>query len=94
MRGMRIRIEKNEKKHGFSFDEILDVFDDPNLLDWYDTEHSNEAEDRYHCIGCLAGFLVILIVITDTNGIIRIISARKATLKEEEKYYEHIKKTT
>jgi len=86
--------KKNEKKHGFLFDEILDVFDDPNLLDWYDKEHSNEFEDRYQCIGCLEGFLIILIVITDTNGIIRIISARKATPREEAKYYEHIKKTT
>ena len=64
---------KNEKKYGFLFDEILDVFDDLNLLDWSDKEHSNEFEDRYQCIGCLERFLVgclerflvILIVITD-----------------------------
>ncbi|MFA7129501.1 MAG: BrnT family toxin [Sphaerochaeta sp.] len=86
--------QNNKKKHGFSFNEILGIFDDPNLLDWYDKEHSDEFEDRYQCIGCLEGFLVILVVLTDRHGIIRIISARKVTPKEEAKYYEYIKKTT
>ena len=86
--------QNNKKKHGFSFDEILGVFDDPNLLDWYDKEHSNESEGRYQCIGSLKGFLVLPVVIADEEGIIRIISARKATPKEEAKYYEYIKKTT
>ena len=86
--------QNNKKKHRLSFDEILGVFDDPNLLDWYDKGHSDESEDRYHCIGSLEGFLVILVVITDKEGTIRIISARKATPKEEAKYYEYIKKTT
>ncbi|MEA4865260.1 MAG: BrnT family toxin [Sphaerochaeta sp.] len=77
--------QNNKMKHGFSFNEILDLLDDPNLLDWYDKEHSEDFEDRYHCIGCLSGFLVILVVITDNEGVIRIISARKTTPKEEEK---------
>ncbi|MPM42843.1 hypothetical protein SDC9_89515 [bioreactor metagenome] len=25
--------QNNKKKHGFSFNEILGIFDDPNLLD-------------------------------------------------------------
>ncbi|WP_394699308.1 BrnT family toxin [uncultured Sphaerochaeta sp.] len=64
------------------------------MLDWFDKEHSNEFEDRYQCIGCLGRFLIILVVLTDKDGIIRIISARKATAKEEAKYYEYINKTT
>jgi Uncharacterized protein conserved in bacteria len=41
----------NKKKHGFSFDEILDVLEDPHLLEWTDREHSSREEMRYQCIG-------------------------------------------
>ena len=36
----------NKKNHGFSFDEILEIFDDPAFLEGYDWEHS-ENEERY-----------------------------------------------
>jgi uncharacterized DUF497 family protein len=36
----------NKKKHGFFLSEIVDVFDDPHLIDWYDTVHSS-----YHSTG-------------------------------------------
>ena len=50
--------QNNKKKHGFPYDEILDVFDDPNLLDWYDKEHADVAEDRYPYIGSFRHFLL------------------------------------
>lgn len=31
----------NRRKHGFSFSEILEVYDDPYLLTMYDVEHSS-----------------------------------------------------
>ena len=34
----------NKKKHGFSFEEILEVFDDPDFLEGYDSEVLNELK--------------------------------------------------
>ncbi|WP_320120814.1 BrnT family toxin [uncultured Sphaerochaeta sp.] len=35
--------KKNKKKHGFSFEDIADVFDDPNLLKWGHQNHISEG---------------------------------------------------
>ena len=37
----------NIKKHGFSFSEILEVYDDPFMLTMYDSVHSPPEEERY-----------------------------------------------
>jgi uncharacterized DUF497 family protein len=50
---------KNKKKHGFSFNEILEIFDDPAFLEGYDYEHSIN-EERYYGIGCLNNVLYII----------------------------------
>ena len=86
--------KNNLQKHGFAFNEILEVFNDPYLHEVYDVDHSKEDEDRYKCLGCLSGLLIILVVISDNNGMRRIISARKATPKERTWYYETIKEKT
>jgi uncharacterized DUF497 family protein len=38
----------NKKKHGFYLSEIVDVFDDPHLIDWFDREHSSMEEERLY----------------------------------------------
>jgi len=53
----------NRKKHGFSFEEILDIFDDPAFLEGYNWEHSGK-EDRYYGIGILANVLYIIVFYT------------------------------
>lgn len=83
--------ELNVKKHGFSFAEILDVFDDPFLLTKYDELHSTEIEERYFSVGSIGGVIIIAACHTDRNGRIRIISARKAEPKLKEFYNEFIK---
>ncbi len=85
--------ERNLKIHGISFEEAREVFNDPNAVEFYDESHSGENEDRYICIGDIGECVIITVVFTDRNGTTRIISARKATPKEEEKYYEHFKRT-
>lgn len=72
-----------KKKHGFAFDEILDVFENPPLLEWTDWEHSSLEGMRYQCIGSHGYYLLILIVYTDRNGNIRIVSAREASPREK-----------
>ena len=80
----------NRKNHGFSFNEILEIFDDPAFLEGFDREHS-ENEDRFYGIGCLNGILYIIIFYTFRERI-RIISARQADSDEQEDYNGYFKK--
>lgn len=78
----------NKRKHGTSFVEAQTVFADENGLILHDPDHSHE-EDRYVLLG-LSSHLRILVVshtYRKNDGIIRIISARKATHSEQEQYW-------
>jgi len=75
----------NEIKHGVSFNEAKLVFFDPMRVDLFDNEHS-ETEDRWKAFG-MAGWVLLMVNYTENDGLIRIISARKATQTEEEAYY-------
>ena len=80
----------NRKNHGFSFAEILEIFDDPDFLEGYDHEHSGK-EERYYGIGCLNNILYIIAFYT-LRARIRIISARQADSDEQEEYSDYFKK--
>ena len=80
----------NKKNHGFSFDEILEIFDDPAFLEGYDWEHSKN-EERYYGIGCLNNILYIIAFYTLRDRI-RVISARRADNDEQEEYNGYFKK--
>ena len=80
----------NKRNHGFSFTEILEIFDDPAFLEGFDMEHSGK-EDRYYGIGCLNNILYIIVFYTHRERI-RIISARRADRDEEEEYNDYFKK--
>jgi uncharacterized DUF497 family protein len=75
----------NEMKHGVSFEEAKLVFFDPMRIDLYDLDHS-EAEDRWKVFG-VAGWVLLMVNYTEKDGLIRIISARKAARTEEEAYF-------
>lgn len=75
----------NRRKHGFGFVDALDVFLDQDRLDIYDD--SGDAEDRFKTIGRVKGIMMIVVIHTERNGGIRLISARKAVKKEEKEYY-------
>jgi len=82
--------EKNElniKKHGFSFEEILDVFNDPYFIERVDLEHSTIEEERFIGIGNMNGLTIVATIYTERDRI-RIISSRIATKQEEVYYYE------
>ena len=79
------KAEKNVRKHGISFEEALTVFKDTLSLTYPDTDHSAD-EDRYLIIGLSSFGNVLVISHTFRNGNIRIISARKATKKEQHFY--------
>ena len=77
----------NQRKHGISFDEAKTVFYDEEALVIDDPEHSEE-EERFIILGlsAKANLLVVCHCCRDSDTVIRIISARKAT-KTETKYY-------
>ncbi len=82
--------QKNISKHGLDFRTALLVFGDENRIEMYDEAHS-ETEDRYITIGAINGTVTVLYVVyTERGESIRIISARCATRREMEVYYENI----
>ena len=74
----------NQKKHGVSFEDAAVVFKDPKRLEMLDKKHSL-FEDRWTMVG-LNSATILRVSFTERNNSIRIISARKADQKEEEKY--------
>ena len=83
--------EVNKEKHGLSFEEILDVFDDPFFLERYDYLHSDAVEDRIIGIGSVNGIAIVTIAFTERERI-RLISCRLASPTEEKVYYEYYKR--
>ncbi len=77
----------NKSKHKISFEEAKTVFYDEEALVIADPEHS-ENEERFIILGfsSQANLLVVCHCYRSADMVIRIISARKATHKEE-KYY-------
>jgi hypothetical protein len=77
----------NEKKHGITFREAASVFKDPNILIKSDIDHSYD-EDRFIIIGLSEKprLLVVCHCYRESDAIIRIISARKATVNESAEY--------
>ena len=82
----------NKKKHGISFDEVKECYNDPNAIFVLDEENTKlKGEERYKVLGLLHGTILILMAITYRGNRVRIISARFATKKEELAYYGSIK---
>lgn len=77
----------NLRKHGVSFDEATGVFGDPLALDIHDPLHSDD-EDRFVIIGTSLRGRLLVVVFTERNDRIRLISARKATPRERKTYEE------
>jgi len=76
----------NITKHGLDFKTAARVFEDENRIEFYDEEHSYE-EDRYITIGMVNQIaVIIMLVYTEREDAVRIISARKATRQEKEAY--------
>ena len=49
--------------------------------------------ERFISVGCLGSLIVVVVVHTDREGRVRLISARKASRKERQAYYEHLEET-
>lgn len=79
------KAELNAVKHGVTFSEAAEAFADPFALTRHDPKHS-EVEMRFVTMGKTTKDLIVVVVHTDRNETIRIISARKAVPSERREY--------
>jgi len=79
---------ENKRKHGVSFEGAQTVFFDEKAIRFSDPDHSTD-EDRFLMLGISFQLRVLVVCHCFRAGdaIIRIISARKATRKEETEYW-------
>ena len=77
----------NFRKHKVSFGEGKTIFNDLFLLTYRDID-GPEMEERYINIGLSAKNRVIVLIHTERQSKIRIISCRKATARERRHYEE------
>ena len=77
----------NLEKHGITFEEASTVFFDERAILFDDPEHSID-EDRFLLLGMseTAKVCIVCHCYRESDTVIRIISARQATRKEEERY--------
>ncbi len=91
-RCMNLRFEWDEnkarhniEKHGISFEEAATVLGDPLSLTIEDPSHSQD-EQRFVTVGESVRGELVVVIHADRAGVIRIISARKATQREKRDY--------
>lgn len=79
------KAEANRTKHGITFEEAVTVFGDPISVTIHDPDHSDD-ELRYVDIGRSLGGHLLVVVYTERGDVIRIVSCRTATARENEQY--------
>ena len=79
----------NQRKHKISFEEAKTVFYDEEALVIDDPEHSDQ-EERFIILGLSnkSNLLIVCHCYRESDTVIRLISARKATKTEARQYYE------
>ena len=81
------KAQENLRKHGVPFEEARTVFYDDLAVEFYDDQHS-EWEDRLLLLGLSSRLRLLLVChcYRESESVIRIISARKATPREARFY--------
>jgi len=80
----------NLRRHGVSFEEAIGIFADP-LARIFDDEDHTIDEHREIIIGHSMRERLLLVVFTQREAVIRVISSRKATKNERKDYEEGLK---
>lgn len=81
------KFRENVRNHKVSFHEAMTVFSSFPLTE-YDDRHSQD-EQRYKTTGYSVKNRLLVVIHTDRENVIRIISARKADKSEQGNYHEH-----
>ncbi len=84
-----VKARSNQRKHGVGFEDAMHVFDDPHAL--FEQDRTDEAGAvRWQALGLAGGVIVMLVAHTareeGEDEVIRLISARRATRKERNRY--------
>jgi uncharacterized DUF497 family protein len=80
-----VKAARNLRKHGVSFLEATTAFGDPMSLTIFDPDHS-EREDRFLLLGRTFSGRLVVVVHTDREDSVRVVSARMATSHERKTY--------
>ena len=84
------KAKSNLRKHKVSFERASEIFLDPFTLSVFDDTHSSD-EDRWITVGKDRNNITIVVIHTfreldEETSTIRIISARRATKREDKQY--------
>lgn len=84
----------NKKKHSVSFEEAMSVFYDLDAKEFYDPEHSELEDDRFLLLGWSfeLRMRIVCYCYLESDTVIRLISARKATKNEARNYKDRYEK--
>lgn len=82
----------NLRKHGVDFADAIAALEDPNRVEEIDTRFAYD-EERIQVIGMAHGKVLFVIVMLPGEDACRIISARKATRHEQDRYYTDSRET-
>lgn len=85
-----VKNEANFSKHKIRFEKAVRIFINPVLTQTDD--RTDYGEVREISIGLLDGHIVLVVVHTDRDGNIRLISARKANRAERKAYDDYYQK--
>ena len=76
----------NRRKHGVDFQDAIWALEDQNRLESIDTRIAY-GEPRTQVIGMSRGNILLVVTTSPREDACRIISARKATRDEQDRYY-------
>src|SRR5262249_45700678 len=80
------KAEANFRDHGVSFELATTVFRDPFAVERLD-DRGDYGEQRFVIIGMAEGGVLLLVAYTESEGSIRLISARRVTRHEQDDYF-------
>jgi|SRR5215469_7547795 len=86
------KAERNRRLHGISFEQAIQIFDDPCHIVIENYYFSEDGEQRYQAIGRSGDLLLLTVIFVDRSDEhhirLRFITARKVTRYEESLYQE------
>jgi len=77
---------ENRRRHGIDFVDSIPAIEDPNRLEEVDTRFEY-GEERIRNIGLAVGNVLFVVTTMRGDKTSRIISARRATRHEQDRYY-------
>lgn len=77
---------ENRRKHGVAFEDAIPALEDPDRIEDLDSRFEY-GEARTRVIGIAYGNVLFVVTTMRSEDACRIISARKATRHEQDRYY-------